>query len=151
MQMKDFMCARHVPKKLANKITTFYTMAARRQVLEDKSLTDQLSVPLQTELMLFLYRKTLEKIPFFQVICCCRLILIGCLTSIAASSRSSSSSQSEALQRLLFPYHRFRTAACRARTLNSSQRWYLSSRWSTLLKMRLWSRKTTLEMSCTLL
>ena len=70
MQMKDFMCARHVPKKLAKKITTFYTMAARHQVLEDKSLTDALSVPLQTELMLFLYRKTLEKVPFFQVIIC---------------------------------------------------------------------------------
>ena len=62
------MQARRVPKKLANKITTFYTMAARHQVLEDKSLTDALSVPLQTELMLFLYRKTLEKVPFFQVI-----------------------------------------------------------------------------------
>ena len=67
LQMKDFLRARHVPTSLSNKISTFYSMAARKQVLEDDQLLSGLSTQLRTELLMFLYRKTLDKVPFFQV------------------------------------------------------------------------------------
>ncbi len=64
--MKDFLRERHVPSTLSSKISTFYTMAARKQVLEDEELMKGLSSQLRTELLMFLYRNTLEKVPFFE-------------------------------------------------------------------------------------
>lgn len=66
-QMRDFLNVRRVPPSLKNKINSFYGAAARHQVLEDHDVIQHLSAPLQTELMLFLYRNTLERVPFFQV------------------------------------------------------------------------------------
>jgi len=65
-QMRDFLNVRRVPPSLKNKINSFYGAAARHQVLEDHDVIQHLSAPLQTELMLFLYRNTLERVPFFQ-------------------------------------------------------------------------------------
>mmetsp|Transcript_38000 Transcript_38000/g.107336 ORF Transcript_38000/g.107336 Transcript_38000/m.107336 type:complete len:631 (-) Transcript_38000:186-2078(-) len=65
-QMKEFMHNRRVPRSLSNKIEKFYSVAARHQCLDDHTLLDGLSSPLKTELLLFLYRNTLEKVPFFQ-------------------------------------------------------------------------------------
>lgn len=65
--MRDFLKIRRVPPALRDKIHNFYTMAARHQALQDDDVIHNLSAPLRTELVLYLYRNTLEKVPFFQV------------------------------------------------------------------------------------
>jgi hypothetical protein len=65
--MREFLNVRRVPPMLREKIQRFYTTAARHQVLQEDDVIKHLSAPLRTELMLFLYRNTLEKVPFFQV------------------------------------------------------------------------------------
>uniref|UniRef100_A0A061QTN1 Potassium sodium hyperpolarization-activated cyclic nucleotide-gated channel protein n=1 Tax=Tetraselmis sp. GSL018 TaxID=582737 RepID=A0A061QTN1_9CHLO len=65
-QMDDFLRQRRVPWSLQQKIRKFYSLAAQQQLTDDISIVNQLSTPLRTELLLFLYRNTLEKVPFFQ-------------------------------------------------------------------------------------
>jgi hypothetical protein len=67
--MREFLNVRRVPPTLKGKIQRFYATAARHQVLQDDDVIHHLSTPLRTELVLFLYRNTLEKVPFFQVHC----------------------------------------------------------------------------------
>jgi voltage-gated potassium channel len=65
--MDTFLRARRVPAAMVAKIRKFHSKAVKHHVLNDEEMVSQLSIPLRTELLLFLYRNTLEKIPFFKV------------------------------------------------------------------------------------
>lgn len=67
MQVSEFLRHRHVPKPLSEKIKKFHSLVAQQQIIDNESIVNQLSMPLRTELLLFLYRGTLEKVPFFKV------------------------------------------------------------------------------------
>eukprot|EP00873_Tetraselmis_striata_P000727 jgi/Tetstr1/420991/TSEL_012051.t1 len=60
-QMDEFLRQRRVPQELTEKIRKFYNLAVQHQVVEDDHMVNQLSLPLKTELLLFLYRGTLER------------------------------------------------------------------------------------------
>ena len=66
-EMDTFLRARHVPPTITEKIRKFYSKAVQHHVIDDQDMVTQLSMPLRTELLLFLYRNTLEKVPFFKV------------------------------------------------------------------------------------
>ena len=68
-EMDTFLRVRRVPAELMTKIRRFHSKAAEHHVLNDVEIVSQLSTSLRTELLLFLYRDTLEKIPFFEVNC----------------------------------------------------------------------------------
>mmetsp|Transcript_40406 Transcript_40406/g.114405 ORF Transcript_40406/g.114405 Transcript_40406/m.114405 type:complete len:993 (-) Transcript_40406:789-3767(-) len=65
-QMDEFLRTRRVPKALTDRIRKFYNVAVQQQIVDDDQMVGQLSTPLRTELLLFLYRGTLEKVPFFK-------------------------------------------------------------------------------------
>eukprot|EP00191_Tetraselmis_sp_GSL018_P005589 CAMPEP_0177605304 /NCGR_PEP_ID=MMETSP0419_2-20121207/16627_1 /TAXON_ID=582737 /ORGANISM="Tetraselmis sp., Strain GSL018" /LENGTH=989 /DNA_ID=CAMNT_0019099439 /DNA_START=131 /DNA_END=3101 /DNA_ORIENTATION=+ len=65
-QMNEFLRQRRVPRELQNKVRKFYALAAQHQQCEDEELLKQLSTPLRTELLLYLYRNALESVSFFK-------------------------------------------------------------------------------------
>ncbi|GMH40004.1 hypothetical protein BSKO_07908 [Bryopsis sp. KO-2023] len=67
MAVEDFLRQRKVPPNLAERVRTFFNYILSRQIIvEETSIINELSLPLRTEVVLYLYREALERLPFFQ-------------------------------------------------------------------------------------
>lgn len=65
--MDDFIRYRKIPQPLADRIRGFYAYIIEREVQNDEAdIIAGMSTALKTEVVLFLYRDTLEKVPFFR-------------------------------------------------------------------------------------
>lgn len=63
----DFLRYRKIPQPLADRIRGFYAYIIDREVQNDEAdIIAGMSTALRTEVVLFLYRDTLEKVPFFK-------------------------------------------------------------------------------------
>ncbi|GMH39840.1 LOW QUALITY PROTEIN: hypothetical protein BSKO_07744 [Bryopsis sp. KO-2023] len=63
----DFLRHRKIPRDLSTRVRNFYSYVTEREVQKDESdIIRGLSSQLQQEVLLYLYRETLEKVPFFR-------------------------------------------------------------------------------------
>ncbi|GBF93983.1 potassium voltage-gated subfamily H(eag-related) member [Raphidocelis subcapitata] len=66
-QLGSFLSQRKVPRALLRRIAEHQTAASLRQLSADElALIDELSTPLRTELVLFLFAGVLDRLPFFH-------------------------------------------------------------------------------------
>eukprot|EP00210_Caulerpa_lentillifera_P001188 g1144.t1 len=65
--LEEFLKKRKVPSNLAERVRTFFQHILSRQIVVDEtSIINELSLPLRTELTLYLYRDILAGVPFFR-------------------------------------------------------------------------------------
>ncbi|KAI8464208.1 MAG: hypothetical protein J3K34DRAFT_462033 [Monoraphidium minutum] len=66
-QLDAFLRHRAVPRPLMRRISEYHRVTAARQLTPDElAVVDELSAPLRTELVMFLFRGVLERVPFFH-------------------------------------------------------------------------------------
>ncbi|CAD7701983.1 unnamed protein product, partial [Ostreobium quekettii] len=66
-EVEDFLAQRKVPASLSDRVRSFFSYILSRQIIvEETSIINEMSVPLRTEMVMFLYREALQKLPFFQ-------------------------------------------------------------------------------------
>ncbi|KIZ01636.1 potassium voltage-gated channel, subfamily H(eag-related), member 6 [Monoraphidium neglectum] len=66
-KLDAFLGKRDLPRPLMRRITEFHRHTSARQLApEELAIVNELSAPLRTELVLFLFRSVLERVPFFS-------------------------------------------------------------------------------------